>query len=81
MGKDAKTKAARVQVTCASGDFSKTCVELKKRGLKIDSALDAIQVVTGEIDPAKIPALKSVPGVTVEPEPTIQLPPPDAPVQ
>ncbi len=37
--------------------------------------------MTGRAAPDAIERLRGIPGVTVEPESDVQLPPPDAPVQ
>lgn len=70
-----------VQVTCTGADLQATCRELERRGLKIDSVLAAIRVVTGDISPGNLAALEATPGVVVEVQPIVQLPPPDAPLQ
>jgi hypothetical protein len=51
------------------------------QGLKVESVLVPIRVITGEIDSDKLVALERIPGITVEPELTVQLPHPDASVQ
>ncbi|HWM06513.1 MAG TPA: hypothetical protein VNP92_29590 [Actinophytocola sp.] len=55
---------------------------LRRAGLTVNQVLDAIGVVTGSADSDVIASLSAVPGVShVEPERTIQLPPPDSPIQ
>ena len=50
---------------------------MKRRGMRVDSVLDAIGVVTGKIPEGKPAALQATPGIKVERE----LAPPDAAVQ
>ncbi|MDP9178290.1 MAG: hypothetical protein M3O61_11475 [Gemmatimonadota bacterium] len=49
--------------------------------MKVESVLDSIGVVTGEIPESKIASLQKTPGLTVEREQQVQLPPPDADIQ
>lgn len=74
-------KSTRIIVSSKPDKLSSVVTELKKHGMKVDSVLDATGTVTGEIDSAKLAALRAIPGVTVEPDTSIQLPPPDAPIQ
>jgi hypothetical protein len=71
----------RVIITCREGSVEVMASRLKGQGLKVESVLEAIGVITGEIDSEKLAALERIPGISVEPEQTVQLPPPDAPVQ
>ena len=50
-------------------------------GLEVDEALGGLGIVTGRAAPDAVERLRGLPGVTVEPEVEVQLPPPDAPVQ
>ena len=43
--------------------------------------LGGLGIVTGRAAPDAVERLRGLPGVTVEPEVDVQLPPPDAPVQ
>ena len=54
---------------------------LKRQGVEVDSVLDAIGVITGKVAKSRLASLDAGAGVTVEREETIQLPPPDAPIQ
>ncbi len=55
---------------------------LRAAGLRVGEVLAAAGIVTGTVDGDRIESLSAVPGVVdVEPERTIGLPPPDAPVQ
>lgn len=66
----------------ARADLPVVVDALRRAGLSVDQVLDAIGVVTGSADSDVIPSLSAVPGVShVEPERTVQLPPPDSPVQ
>ena len=47
----------------------------------VESVLDAIGVIIAKVDAEKVPALQRLPGFVVEPDESVQLPPPDAPVQ
>ena len=49
--------------------------------MKIQSVLDTVGIVTGEIEAGKLDSLSKVPGVSVEEDKTVQLPSPDSPVQ
>ncbi|HEY5707552.1 MAG TPA: hypothetical protein VIS96_18485 [Terrimicrobiaceae bacterium] len=49
--------------------------------MKVDSVLDSIGVISGEIAEGKLSALQKTPGITFERDKEVQLPPPDAPVQ
>lgn len=71
----------RIHVTSRTGDVARTAASLKAQGMKVDSVLEAIGVISGEVALEKLPALERMPGVTVEREQTYQLPPPDAPIQ
>ena len=54
---------------------------LVKQGVEVDSVLDAIGVITGKVAQSRLSSLKPGAGATVELEGTVQLPPPDAPIQ
>lgn len=76
-----KDGAVRVLVTSSVDGLHDTVAALKKKGLKVDNVMDAIGVVSGEIAEGKLAALREVPGVTVEREGTVQIAPPDSPIQ
>lgn len=62
-------------------DLHELASRLRARGMKIDTVMEAIGIITGEVAERDLPALQSFPGVTVEREDSVQLNPPDAPVQ
>jgi len=70
-------QAVRIIVTAPGGDLAQKVAHLKRRGMRVDSVLDAIGVVTGKIPEGKLAALQATPGIKVERE----LAPPDAAVQ
>ena len=69
-----------VNVTAAAGELDRVVTELKNEGLQVDSVLREIGIVTGRIPKSKFANLKR-PGVTIEEDKGVQLPPPDAPIQ
>lgn len=71
----------RVHVSLGEPGSGPSPEELADAGLDVDERLDAIGVVTGWADDEAVERLRSIDGVTVEPETDVQLPPPDAPVQ
>jgi hypothetical protein len=71
----------RVIVSVKDGNVKKVVPRLKQLGMKLDPALDALGIVSGEIDDDKMKDARSIPGITIEPEESVQLPPPDAPIQ
>lgn len=54
---------------------------LKRQGVEVDSVLDAIGIITGRVAKSRLSSLDAGAGVTVEREQTVQLPPPDSPIQ
>jgi hypothetical protein len=55
---------------------------LENGGMHVDQVLRPIGVITGSVDTQRVRALGSVAGVAaVEPQRTVQLPPPDSDVQ
>ena len=76
-----KGSNVRVVVTCHTGDLSRATSQVKKHGMKVESVLDGIGVITGEIPAGKLAELEKTPGMTVERQQDVQLPPPDAAVQ
>ncbi len=55
---------------------------LQSAGMEVDEVLPTLGAVTGSADAGQLTALADVEGVAaVEPARTIQLPPPDSPVQ
>jgi hypothetical protein len=71
----------RIVVSAKNQEASALVTQLQARGMKVESVMEAIGVITGEVAEAKLAALADLPGVTVEREGTVQLNPPDAPVQ
>jgi methylmalonyl-CoA mutase cobalamin-binding subunit len=56
--------------------------ELKARGLEVKRSMPALGVVSGSADHDKLASLGEVDGVrSVEEERSVQIPPPDAPIQ
>jgi hypothetical protein len=77
-------KKVRINVTVSDATPSRLkSVEasLKRQGVEVDSVLAAIGIITGKVAKSRLSSLDGGAGVTVEPEQTIQLPPPDAPIQ
>jgi len=74
---------AEIIVTLKPGaDAEKARRELEAKGLKSPQVLEAIGVVTGDADDAAAESLRGVEGVhAVEKGQTVQLPPPDSPIQ
>jgi hypothetical protein len=55
---------------------------LENGGMHIDQVLRPIGVITGSVETQRVQALSAVTGVAaVEPQRTVQLPPPDSDVQ
>jgi len=58
-----------------------TLAKLKSLGLRDATMLEAVGIVTGQVAPEKLQALARCPGVTVEHDEMISIPPPDSPIQ
>ena len=71
----------RVHVTVQGRGVDDVLADLQDAGLEVDEALGALGIVTGRAVPDAVERMRGIPGVTVEPESGVQLPPPDAPVQ
>ena len=55
---------------------------LEDGGMQVDQVLRPLGVITGSVDTQRVQALGAVSGVAdVEPQRTVQLPPPDSDVQ
>ena len=66
----------------ARGEMASVAERLAAAGMQVGQILDSSGIVTGEVDDHLQPGLGLIPGISsVELEETIQLPPPDAPVQ
>jgi hypothetical protein len=64
------------------GELTEVVEGLRRAGLRVDSVLDAVGMITGTAADADLDALESVPGVVeVERDQVVQLPPPDAEIQ
>lgn len=81
MPKHQRAATIRVSVTSPGNDLTSTIAAVKKQGMKVNSVLDAIGVITGEISNANFSALAAIPGITVERDRDVQLAPPDADIQ
>ena len=77
--------AVGVVVSVAADSISRIhelASELSAQGLDVERVLESLGTITGRIQPARIVAMEDVEGVSsVERELTIQLPPPDSPIQ
>jgi hypothetical protein len=71
----------RVHVSVQGRALDDVLAELRDAGMQVDEALADLGIVTGRAAPDVIERLRGIPGVTVERERGVQLPPPDAPVQ
>jgi hypothetical protein len=65
----------------AAGSAESTLAKLRTAGLRNATLLEAIGIVSGFVSAEHLDALKKVKGVTVEKDESIQIAPPDAPVQ
>jgi hypothetical protein len=74
-------RSGRVHVTVTGRGLDDALADLRDAGLEVDEALGGLGIVTGRAAPDAVERMRGLPGVTVEPEVDVQLPPPDAPVQ
>lgn len=77
-------KKVRINVSVPAATPSKlesVKASLMQQGVEVDSVLDAIGVITGKVAKSRVSSLNAGAGTTVELEETVQLPPPDAPIQ
>ena len=81
MGESDAASGGRVHVSVQGRRLDDMLAELRDAGLEVDEALGDLGIVTGRAAPDAIERLRGIPGVTVERERGVQLPPPDAPVQ
>lgn len=81
MTKSKGSKAVRVLVTPVEGDVASALSKVKQKGMTVHSVLDAIGVISGEIPESQLESLRSTPGVSVEEDKSVDIGPPDAPVQ
>lgn len=81
------TDRAMVELSVTVSDdghtsFETVALELRAAGLAVERELTTIGVITGRAEAARMESLRAVDGVAdVELGRTIQLPPPDSPVQ
>jgi hypothetical protein len=71
----------RVNVSGQGHDLQTMMDVVKKHGMKVDAVHDAIGVISGEISEERLTQLAKAPGLSVERDQPVQLPPPDADVQ
>lgn len=65
-----------------AGALDEVAERLRSAGMEVEEVLPALGAVTGSAEDSRLVALAEVEGVSdVEPARTIQLPPPDSPVQ
>ena len=78
-----KTKSIIVTVTDdALNKIDDVAAQLTAKGMKVDKVMAAVGVISGSVASTKMSDLKKVKGVmSVEEEITIELSPPDSPVQ
>ena len=77
-------KKVRINVSVPDANPSRlksVRASLVRQGVEVDSVLDAIGVITGKVAESRLSSLKAGAGATVELEGTVQIPPPDAPIQ
>ncbi|HET7542149.1 MAG TPA: hypothetical protein VFK05_19915 [Polyangiaceae bacterium] len=66
----------------APAEVARVAAALRAAGLQITATLEQIAVITGRADESAVDAIARVPGVThVERQGSVQIPPPDSPVQ
>jgi hypothetical protein len=77
-------KTVRITITvpeATPSQLKSVKASLVRQGVEVDSVLDAIGVITGKVAESRLSSLKPGAGATVELEGSVQLPPPDAPIQ
>ena len=77
-------KKVRINITvpeATPSQLKSVKASLVRQGVEVDSVLDAIGVISEKVAKSRLPSLDAGDGGTVEPDETVQLPPPDAPVQ
>jgi len=65
----------------AAKSTASTLAKLKSAGLRDANLLEAVGIVTGHVAEEKMAALANVPGIIVEMDESVRIPPPDAPIQ
>jgi hypothetical protein len=77
-------KKVRINVTvpdATPAQLKSAKTSLIRQGVEVDSVLDSIGVITGQVAESRLSSLNPGAGATVELDESVQLPPPDAPVQ
>jgi hypothetical protein len=77
-------KKVRINVTvpeATPSQLKSVKASLVRQGVEVDAVLDAIGIITGTVAESRLSSLKAGAGATVELEGTVQIPPPDAPLQ
>jgi hypothetical protein len=77
-------KKLRINITVPEATPSRlksVKASLVRQGVEVDSVLDAIGIITGKVSKSRLSSLDAGAGATVELNESVQLPPPDAPVQ
>ncbi len=78
-------QAIELTVSLSSGapeDVARVAEALRAAGLHITATLEQIAVITGRAEESALQAIARVPGVShVEREGSVQIPPPNSPVQ
>jgi hypothetical protein len=78
----AGTPASRVLLSVDPARFADVVRAAAAAGLVVEQEMSAVGVVAGRLDPRAWAAVAGIDGVqALEEERTVQLPPPDAPVQ
>jgi hypothetical protein len=81
-GSAEESKAVRVVLSVDPERFDDVVSAAARAGLVVEEKMRDAGVVAGSVEPKRMAALREVTGVeAVERERTIQLPPPDSPVQ
>jgi hypothetical protein len=79
-----ENETVRVNISLDNEAFAKideVLASLGKAGLKVGSVRRALGIISGSVDAEKLAILSEVKGVTVERDETVQIPPPDSPLQ
>ena len=77
-----ESEAVRVVLSVDPDHFDEVVAAASRAGLAVEQEMREAGVVAGSVEAKRVSALREVDGVeAVERERTIQLPPPDAPVQ
>jgi precorrin-6B methylase 2 len=71
----------RVIVSCQDVDVNAVLSRLTAEGMKVDTVLAAIGVITGEIAAEHLATFEKIDGISIEADKNVQLSPPDSPIQ